>query len=173
MGFNFGPEKILVVLVFALIFLGPDKLPEAARKIGEWVGHVRRLSGGFQQELRQALDEPLQAFQRELMAGEREPLGSGAEPAGARAENPLGEARLPAAAPAGTAETGEVVGPTAVEVVGPTAVGEPPQRLDQAGSDGEPSPDGRSEEAPPPAPHSPSLPAWVFPGRAAEGPGFH
>ena len=37
--------------------LGPDRLPGAARSVGKALSEVRRLSSGFQNELRTALDE--------------------------------------------------------------------------------------------------------------------
>ena len=54
--FNVGPEKLMVVLLIALIVLGPDKLPNAARQIGKYLDEFRRISQGFQQELRSAMD---------------------------------------------------------------------------------------------------------------------
>ena len=54
--FNVGPEKLMVVLLVALIVLGPDKLPNAARQIGRYLNEFRRISQGFQQELRSAID---------------------------------------------------------------------------------------------------------------------
>jgi Tat protein translocase TatB subunit len=53
---NLGSGEILVVLLLALIVLGPDRLPEAARKIGGFVRQVRQMSSGFQQEVRKAID---------------------------------------------------------------------------------------------------------------------
>ena len=57
--FNLGPGEVLLILVVALVVLGPDKLPGAARQAGRWLGELRRLSSGFQSELRDALHEPL------------------------------------------------------------------------------------------------------------------
>jgi sec-independent protein translocase protein TatA len=37
MGGNFGMGEILIVLVFALIILGPKRLPEVARSVGKGV----------------------------------------------------------------------------------------------------------------------------------------
>jgi Tat protein translocase TatB subunit len=54
--FNIGPEKLMLVLVVALIVLGPDKLPNAARQIGRYVNDFRRISQSFQDELRGAID---------------------------------------------------------------------------------------------------------------------
>lgn len=48
----------MVILLVALIVLGPEKLPDAVRKTGRVVGELRRMSNGFQAELRDALDEP-------------------------------------------------------------------------------------------------------------------
>ena len=39
--------------------LGPDKLPDAVRRAGRLYGELRRMSSGFQAELRDALDEPM------------------------------------------------------------------------------------------------------------------
>ena len=56
---NLGTGEVLVILVVALVVLGPDKLPGAARQAGRWLGELRRLSSGFQAELRDALQEPV------------------------------------------------------------------------------------------------------------------
>lgn len=57
--FNLGTGEVLLILVVALVVLGPDKLPGAARQVGQWLGQVRQLSSGFQAELRDALQEPV------------------------------------------------------------------------------------------------------------------
>ncbi len=57
--FNVGSPELLVILVVALLVLGPNKLPEAARQVGRAMGELRRLSSGFQAELRDALEEPV------------------------------------------------------------------------------------------------------------------
>jgi sec-independent protein translocase protein TatB len=54
-----GAGEILVIALIALIVLGPDKLPEAARKVGQVIAEVRKVSSGFQAELRDALHEPV------------------------------------------------------------------------------------------------------------------
>jgi sec-independent protein translocase protein TatA len=53
-----GPVEILVVLVVALLVLGPQKLPDAARSLGRAIGEVRRYTSGFQTEMRDAFAEP-------------------------------------------------------------------------------------------------------------------
>jgi Tat protein translocase TatB subunit len=56
---NVGTPELLVIMVVALLVLGPEKLPEVARKVGNVVGELRRMSAGFQAEMRDALQEPL------------------------------------------------------------------------------------------------------------------
>ncbi|MCC5951264.1 MAG: twin-arginine translocase subunit TatB [Acidimicrobiia bacterium] len=53
---NVGGPQLLVILLVALIVLGPDKLPEAARSVGKMFRQVRAVSSGFQQEMREAMD---------------------------------------------------------------------------------------------------------------------
>lgn len=57
---NVGGGEFLVILLVGLIVLGPQKLPEAARQIGRVMSELRKISNGFQQELRDALDEPVE-----------------------------------------------------------------------------------------------------------------
>lgn len=54
---NLAPEKMLFVAFIAMVILGPEKLPEMARKFGKIMAELRRVSDGFQQELRQAIDD--------------------------------------------------------------------------------------------------------------------
>jgi sec-independent protein translocase protein TatB len=57
--FNVGAGEVLVILLIALIVLGPDKLPETARKVGNVMGELRRMSHGFQEEIRSAMDDTM------------------------------------------------------------------------------------------------------------------
>ena len=57
--FNVTGSELVIILLVALIVLGPEKLPEAVRKFGRVYGELRRMSQGFQSELRDALDEPM------------------------------------------------------------------------------------------------------------------
>jgi sec-independent protein translocase protein TatB len=53
-------------MLVALLVLGPAKLPDAARQLGKAVAEFRKVSGGFQRELRAALEaepEPTPAAQ--------------------------------------------------------------------------------------------------------------
>ena len=51
-------KKLLVILVLGLLVLGPERLPEFARKIGNFIKEARRMSRSFQEELRNAVEDP-------------------------------------------------------------------------------------------------------------------
>ena len=57
--FNLSGSEIVFLLLIALIVLGPEKLPEAVRKFGKVYAEIKKMSTGFQSELRSALDEPM------------------------------------------------------------------------------------------------------------------
>ena len=76
--FNVGTPELLVILLVALIVLGPNKLPEVARQIGKAMAEVRRLGAGFQDEMRDAMQEPVYLPPAEP---ETEPEPVGVEPA--------------------------------------------------------------------------------------------
>ena len=47
--------EFLVIAVFAFLVLGPEKLPDAMRKAGRALGEVRKITAGFQEEVRAAV----------------------------------------------------------------------------------------------------------------------
>jgi sec-independent protein translocase protein TatA len=53
---SLGPAEIMVVLLVALIVLGPARLPEAGRQVGRALAEVRRWSTRVQDEVRNTLD---------------------------------------------------------------------------------------------------------------------
>jgi Tat protein translocase TatB subunit len=55
---NLGTGELLVVFLVALLVLGPSKLPDAARQMGRMAAELRRLSAGFQDEMRAAMQDP-------------------------------------------------------------------------------------------------------------------
>lgn len=102
---SIGPLEILIVLVVALLVLGPQKLPDAARSVGRAIGEIRRYTTGFQNEMRDAFADPAPST--------RPPPATAAE-----TPVPDGEAPLPArGAPAPTVESGP--GATPSEHPGP------------------------------------------------------
>jgi sec-independent protein translocase protein TatB len=57
--FDLSGSKILFLIIIALVVLGPDKLPEAMRKAGKVYGDFKRMTSGFQNEMKSVLDEPM------------------------------------------------------------------------------------------------------------------
>lgn len=52
--FGIGPEELILVLIVALLVLGPERLPRVARDVGRVVGDLRRTSDEFREEFLQA-----------------------------------------------------------------------------------------------------------------------
>jgi len=68
---NIGGPEILVIFIVALIVLGPNKLPGAARQFGKAMAELRRVSSGFQREMKDAMEDPL-AEEKAREAGRKE-----------------------------------------------------------------------------------------------------
>jgi sec-independent protein translocase protein TatB len=58
--FNLSGTEIIVILLLALVILGPEKLPEAMRKAGRAYSELRKMANSFQSEVRSVLDEPME-----------------------------------------------------------------------------------------------------------------
>ena len=57
--FNLSGSELVFLVLIALVVLGPDKLPEAMRKAGKAYADFKKMTSGFQSEMRSALDEPM------------------------------------------------------------------------------------------------------------------
>ncbi|REG82672.1 Sec-independent protein translocase protein TatB [Marinomonas pollencensis] len=55
--FDIGFSELLVVFVVALIILGPERLPTAAKTAGLWVRKIRRSISSVQREINAQLDQ--------------------------------------------------------------------------------------------------------------------
>lgn len=54
---NVGTGELLVVLAVAMVVLGPDRLPAAARTAGRAIQHLRQLGADAQHELQRSLND--------------------------------------------------------------------------------------------------------------------
>jgi Tat protein translocase TatB subunit len=52
--FGIGTPELLVILVVALIVLGPQRLPEIAKALGKAMAELRKATGGLTEELQLA-----------------------------------------------------------------------------------------------------------------------
>ena len=91
--FDIGAAELLVIVVVAILVIGPKDMPKAMRTAGRWIGKVRRMSSHFRSGLdemvRQAeieeMEEKWSKRNKEIMA--KYPTGS--EPEGGAPENLL------------------------------------------------------------------------------------
>ncbi|MDP9454110.1 MAG: Sec-independent protein translocase protein TatB [Actinomycetota bacterium] len=152
--FNIGPAELLVVLVIALLVLGPNKLPDAARQVGRAIGEVRRLSSGFQAEMRDALKEPV----------EGKPTGSSAKPPSPATGGSLSSPRPPGGdGPAAPLTSPAVVtDATGTDATGTPTTGTPTTGTEVTGTAPVVNPEateGDAAEVPPPLATNGSVPA--------------
>ena len=65
--FGLGATEIIIVLVIALLVLGPKRLPDAARALGRGLGEFRRASSELRSALTAPLDEPEPPARRQTL----------------------------------------------------------------------------------------------------------
>lgn len=63
--FGIGPLELLVVVAVALIFLGPEKLPELARALGKALYQFQHMIEPYRAEIARAM-EPVDEVQRDV-----------------------------------------------------------------------------------------------------------
>lgn len=66
-----GISELLVICIVAMVFIGPDKLPEYARKLGKMLNGLKQYTGAASKEIQENIVEPLaevQAPLREVVA---------------------------------------------------------------------------------------------------------
>ena len=54
--FDIGFWEMLVLCVLGLLVLGPNKLPEVAIKIGNYLGRARSMVNSFSRQMRQEIE---------------------------------------------------------------------------------------------------------------------
>ncbi|MDE0652297.1 MAG: twin-arginine translocase TatA/TatE family subunit [bacterium] len=116
---NIGPGEILVILVIALVVLGPSRLPATARTLGRFLAKSRDVVARFQQEMQAAADLPLEVIAREK-GRLQEPIRSASQTGTPEPEEPEGGASESAATSGESDETAQPAGgaegaPTASE----------------------------------------------------------
>ena len=54
--FGIGGQELIIILVLALIILGPKKLPDIAKSLGRALGEFQRATDDLKKEMDQATD---------------------------------------------------------------------------------------------------------------------
>lgn len=63
---NFGGGELLVIIVLALIVLGPERLPEMARSAGKAIHKLKTMTSGLQGQVQGVMDDPAMQPLKEL-----------------------------------------------------------------------------------------------------------
>jgi len=67
-----GAPELLVIFLVALIVLGPEKLPGAARQAGKFLGEARRMMAGLESEVKSAMrDDPMASAFKDVVGSVR------------------------------------------------------------------------------------------------------
>lgn len=54
--FSIGTSEIAIILLLALILLGPKKIPEIAKTIGKFIAKAREVSSDIKDEIEKSAD---------------------------------------------------------------------------------------------------------------------
>ncbi len=104
-----GLPELVVILVVALVVLGPDKLPEFARQSGRMIRQLRRLSQQARDDIRSELGpeysdfeltdlDPRRAIRKHILEAwdDADQPTNGSSPSGGRpSTRPLADGELP------------------------------------------------------------------------------
>jgi sec-independent protein translocase protein TatB len=118
--FGLGFGEILIILVLALVLLGPQKLPEVAKQLGKGMRDFKKASDGLKDQ-----------FEKEFYADERKPERPRPAPPTAAAPVPAGPAKpVPLAAadnvPGLDAALFEPAAPAPAQAAAPAPAAAPP-----------------------------------------------
>ncbi|QPC99358.1 Sec-independent protein translocase protein TatB [Qipengyuania soli] len=84
--FDIGASELLMIVIVAIVVIGPKDMPRALRSAGRWIGKVRRMSNHFRagvdEMIRQAEIEDMEAKWAERNKQIMAKYPTGDEPAG-------------------------------------------------------------------------------------------
>ena len=139
-----GPGELVLILVIALIVLGPGKLPEIAQTVGKTVRQIRAISDGFQAELRKEIDSAATAAEERKSEKASEPPGKSSEPG--PSTEPSAEPETPSALSAESQATTERPSPEEPAQAASPVDGETPNVRPQSAPESVPGGEGPAED---------------------------
>jgi sec-independent protein translocase protein TatB len=103
--FGVGPLELIVVLILALVVVGPDRLPRLAADLARTIRDIRRYTVGFASEFNEVIRE----FERETESERTEwnEIGQGLTEASQSVNEAISGARRDAEAPPASAAAAE------------------------------------------------------------------
>ena len=126
--FDIGASELLVIVIVAILVIGPKDMPKALRHAGRWIGKLRRMSNhfraGLDEVVRQAeieeMEEKWAARNKEIMA--KYPDGS--SPEGGAPENLLPDQPMEPLAGAGEVPDADAAAEAAIKRAAPVKAAE-------------------------------------------------
>ena len=123
--FDIGAAELLVIVITAIVVIGPKEMPRALRTAGRWIGKMRRMSNHFRTGLDAMIREAeMEEAEKEWRERNREIMArSGGETFGSDPVEPAIEP-LPGPAPEPVANEADARAEAAIERAKPKASGE-------------------------------------------------
>ena len=111
--FDIGASELLLIVIVAIVVIGPKDMPLALRTAGRWMGKIRRVSGHFRSGIETMIREAeLEEMEKKWREQNEAIMKASADPG-------------PAAASAEAGAAGAIDGPTPQAMAG--AKGQEPQ----------------------------------------------
>lgn len=86
--FGMSMTEIVIIAILALVLLGPDRLPDAARTIGKTVRDLKKATDGLKDQIETELHQAERSLERSMKAPEVPPVAAAAMAATARPAPP-------------------------------------------------------------------------------------
>ena len=86
--FGMSMTEIVIIAILALVLLGPDRLPEAAKTIGKTVKDLKKATDGLKDQIETELYQAERSIKKAVQAPEVPPVASAAMNATVRQQAP-------------------------------------------------------------------------------------
>jgi len=148
--FDIGFPELVLVAIVGLLVIGPERLPEALRTLGLWLGRMRRSFMAVKSEIEKeiGMDEVRRQLHNEAIMDEMKRIEKEVRSTAADVRHQIDDASSgPEPEQAGTA-TAAVEHAAATEQTGAAGEGADPERPEPEARPGEPAPPKENSEGP-------------------------